>query len=165
MGPQYLSERSVIGAVGIARPMRHGATAWFEAGVALPYSGGTVQPDFRGGLSFAKIVARHRWFVETNDDALYVSRFNRDTLLYSQNRTGRTFGESLDVYWNWNATVDAKREYWANTAESGPGVRWRWDALQFSVNLLRGTYLRNLGNPYRPNYNDLRIGIWYAFSR
>ena len=165
MGPQYLSERSVIAALGLATPTRHGATGWFEAGVALPYSGGTAKPDYRGGLSFAKAVTHRRLFAETNDDLLYVSRFNRDTLLYSQNRTGRRFGESLDIYWNWNATTDVKREYWANTAETGPGVRWRWDALQFSVNFLRGAYLRNLGNPYRPNYNDVRIGIWYAFSR
>jgi hypothetical protein len=165
MGPQYFSERSIIGAVGLATPTRHGVTGWFEAGFALPYSGGAVKPDYRGGLSYAKTVTHRRLFAETTDDVLFVSRFNRDTLLYSQNRTGRRIGESIDIYWNWNATTDVKREYWANTVETGPGVRWRWDALQFSVNFLRGTYLRNLGNPYRPNYNDLRIGIWYAFTR
>jgi hypothetical protein len=33
------------------------------------------------------------------------------------------------------------------------------------VDLLRGFYLLNQGNPFRPNYTDLRIGLWYAFSR
>ena len=29
----------------------------------------------------------------------------------------------------------------------------------------RGAYLVNQNNPQRPNFNDLRIGVWYAFSR
>jgi hypothetical protein len=33
-----------------------------------------------------------------------------------------------------------------------------------TVNWLRGAYLMNAGNPFRPNYTDLRIGIWYAFT-
>ena len=36
-----------------------------EAGVALPYSGGAVKADYRGGLSFAKAVTRRRLFAET----------------------------------------------------------------------------------------------------
>ena len=34
----------------------------------------------------------------------------------------------------------------------------------FSVNALRGAYLVNQGNPRRPNFNDVRVGIWYALS-
>ncbi len=164
LGPQYLSERSVILAAGLALPTRKGATIWFEAGRAVAYQGGAMQTDLRGGLSFAKSVHRRRLFAETTDDALYVSRFNKDTLVYSQNRAGWTFSDSLQAYWNVNGTADVKREYWANTAETGPGIRWSHDAVQFSVNFLRGAYLVNPSNPYRPNYNDIRIGIWYAFS-
>jgi hypothetical protein len=164
MGPQYLSERSVIVAGGVALPTYKGATMWFEAGRAVPYQGGVPQTDLRGGLSYAKAVRRRRLFGETTDDALYVSRFNKDSLIYSQNRLGWTFSDALQVYWNVIGTGDVKREYWANTAETGPGVRWRHDAVQFSVNFLRGAYLLNTSNPYRPNYNDIRIGIWYAFS-
>lgn len=165
LGPQYLSERSVILAGGLALPTWRGATVWFEAGRAIPYEGGAGLTDLRGGLSFGKTAHRRRWFAETNDDLLYVSRFDKDTLLYSQNRLGRTLSESFDLYWNVNATTDVKRQYWANTAETGPGVRWRFNAVQFSANFLRGVYLLNGGNPYRPNYYDLRIGVWYAFSR
>lgn len=165
LGPQYLSERSVIVAAGLALPTWKGATVWFEAGRAVSYQGGATQSDLRGGLSFAKAVNRRRLFAETTDDALYVSRFNRDTIVYSQNRVGWTLADSLQVYWNVNGTADVKREYWANTAETGPGVRWRYAAVQFSVNFLRGVYLLNAGNPYRPNYNDIRIGVWYAFTR
>jgi hypothetical protein len=38
-------------------------------------------------------------------------------------------------------------------------------ALLFSVNLLRGAYLINQGNPRGPNFNDLRVGVWYAFTK
>ena len=52
----------------------------------------------------------------------------------------------------------------ANTVETGPGVRFRVHPLQFTVNFLRGAYLVNQSNPYRPNFNDIRIGVWYAFT-
>ncbi|MEP6960832.1 MAG: tetratricopeptide repeat protein [Acidobacteriota bacterium] len=166
---QYLSERSVIVAAGLALPARHGATLWLEAGEAFRYRKGPgpqARPDFRGGLSYAKGITRpHRLFAETNDDALFISRFNNDALIYSQNRAGVSFSDALQAYWNANVTTDVKREFWANTAESGPGARWRFQQTQFSVNFLRGVYLKNQSNPYRPNYWDLRIGIWYAFSR
>ncbi len=138
---------------------------WFEVGSALKYAEGGAALDVRGGISYANSAHRGKWFAETNDDALYVRRFDRDTLFYSQNRTGYTLSDSVQVYWNWNATQDAKREYWANTVETGPGVKWRVSGVELSANLLRGAYTVNAGNPHRPNYNDLRIGIWYAFSR
>ncbi|HSP69310.1 MAG TPA: tetratricopeptide repeat protein [Bryobacteraceae bacterium] len=162
ISPQNLSERSVIAGLGLATPVYRGLMAWFEAGEAL---GANIVPDYRGGISYTNALrGRHRLFAETNDDGVFISRFGNDTLLYSQNRTGRTFGESLQLYWNWNATVDAKGEYWANTVETGPGVRFRVHPLQFTVNFLRGTYLVNQSNPYRPNFNDVRIGVWYAFT-
>ncbi|MEI9814684.1 MAG: tetratricopeptide repeat protein [Acidobacteriota bacterium] len=165
LAPQYLSERSVIVAAGLATRSWQGAALWIEAGTALHYSGSGRELDIRGGLSFYRRGSRARWFAETNDDALYVRRFNRDGLLYSQNRTGWTLSDTVQFYWNWNLTADLKREYWANTAETGPGVRWRVNGVELTANFLRGAYLRNVANPYRPNYNDLRIGIWYAFHR
>jgi hypothetical protein len=44
-------------------------------------------------------------------------------------------------------------------------VRFTLAPFQFSVNFLRGAYLVNEGNVHRPNYNDVRIGIWYAFTK
>ncbi len=180
LGPQYLSERSVILGIGVATPAWNGATAWFEAGESLRYSAtpqdpGRVLPDYRGGVSFAKgfgnllAAGRHGWFAETNDDGLYVSRFGKDTLLYSQNRAGWTF-RSLEfvhpqVYWNANLTADALGQYWANYGETGPGVRVRVRNVLLSANALRGAYLVNAGNPRRPNFNDVRVGIWYAFTK
>jgi Tfp pilus assembly protein PilF len=165
LGPQYLSERSVIVAAGLALPTWRGATLWWETGAALRYSDGWRELDQRGGLAYAARRAHRQWFAETNDDLLYVRRFNRNTLLYSQNRTGWALNDAVQFYWNWNATLDRRRESWANTAETGPGVRWRVNGMEFSANYVRGAYLLNQGNPYRPNYFDLRIGIWYALSR
>jgi Flp pilus assembly protein TadD len=171
ISPQNLSESSVIVGAGLASTPWQGLMAWFEAGEALRYliphgETGRALPDYRGGISYAKSLrGSHRLFTETNDDGVFISRFGNDSLLYSQNRTGRAFGENIQVYWNWNATVDATGEYWANTVETGPGVRFRLNPLQFTVNFLRGAYLVNESNPYRPNFNDVRIGVWYAFTR
>lgn len=186
LGPEYLSERSAILALGVATDPWHGANGWFEAGESLRYSPtsadpGVVVPDYRGGISYGKgwggLLAngRHGLFAETNDDGVYVSRFSHDTLLYSQNRTGYTFrgleksGFHVQVYWNWNVTVDALGQYWANYAETGPGIKFRFESLRapvsFSVNAVRGAYLVNAGNPRGPNFNDVRVGIWYAFTK
>ena len=170
ISPQNLSERSVIMGAGLASTPWRGLMAWFEAGEALRYQiprgqTGTALPDYRGGISYAMALrGPRRLFAETNDDGVFISRFGNDSLLYSQNRTGRTFGENVQVYWNWNVTVDATGEYWANTVETGPGVRFRLNPLQFTVNFLRGAYLVNQSNPYHPNFNDVRIGVWYAFT-
>jgi Tfp pilus assembly protein PilF len=189
-GPQYLSERSVILAAGVATKPVFGATGWFEAGESFRANPTTAEPgravpDYRGGVSFTKGIgnllagggsSRSKGpFAETNDDGIYVSRFNKDTLLYSQNRAGFTMREMESTgfhgqaYWNANLTVDQKGQYWANYVETGPGFKFKFESsrvpLVFSVNVLRGVYLINQGNPRRPNFNDLRIGVWYAFTR
>jgi tetratricopeptide (TPR) repeat protein len=186
LGPQYLSERSMILAAGVATKSFYGATGWFEAGEALRFSPTLADParlipDYRGGVTYVKGLGHvlaggsHGLFAETNDDGIYVSRFNKDTLLYSQNRAGYTLHESESIaglhaqfYWNANATVDLQGQYWANYVETGPGLKFKFEnsrvPLIFSVNLLRGAYLINQGNPRGPNFNDLRIGVWYGFA-
>jgi Tfp pilus assembly protein PilF len=178
-GPQYLSERSLILALGAATKSFHGATGWFEAGESLRWNPtitdpGRLLPDYRGGVSYVKGLGHlltggsHGVFAETNDDGIYVSRFGKDTLLYSQNRAGITLRGSTQLFWNVNATVDMLGQYWANYVETGPGMKFKFEShrvpLLFSVNLLRGAYLINQGNPRGPNFNDLRIGVWYAFT-
>jgi tetratricopeptide (TPR) repeat protein len=184
--PQYLSEDSFIIGAGLATLPWRGITGWFEAGEAVKYlpnrtDVGAMIPDYRGGISYAKgfghlLNSSKGLFFETNDDAVFVSRFQDDMLYYSQNRAGYTFapaegfgGLQEQLYWNGNATADRLHQYWANYVETGPGLRFRFrdlpKSLLFSVNFLRGAYTINLDNPRRPNYFDLRIGIWYAFSR
>jgi hypothetical protein len=183
-GPEYLSERSIIFAGGLATQPWHGATGWFEAGEALIYYETPTErrrwmPDYRGGVSFAKgfgnllTKGSRGMFAETNMDGVFISRFSDDSILYSQNRAGYTLrsaetgGFHAQILWNANLTADAKRQYWANYAETGPGVRFRFEGspVLFSVSLLRGAYLLNEYNPRRPNYTELRVGVWYAFTR
>jgi tetratricopeptide (TPR) repeat protein len=189
--PQNLSENSVILGAGVATNSWRGAMGWFEAGEALRYrstaadmTAGTARaiPDYRGGLSYAKgfghllTSGTHGPYAELGGDGVFVSRFSNDTIVYSQNHTGYTFAEAESflgfhpqMYWNWNVAADLKRQYWANTVETGPGVRFRFEGLpagmRFSVDAMRGVYLINENNPRRPNFNDLRIGIWYAVTR
>lgn len=158
---QSLSERSVILSIGITTPTRYGARAWFEAGNAIGYTNARMLPDYRGGLAYGR---SYRGRAETSVDAIYVSRFDKDFLVYSQSRFGRLAGP-LQLYWNANLTFDAKRQYWANFLETGPGVRFSLlPSTFFTVNLFRGAYLINRDNPRRPNFTDLRAGLWYAFS-
>jgi hypothetical protein len=78
---------------------------------------------------------------------------------------GRITGP-VQIYWNANLTFDARRAYWANFIETGPGTRIVLRPSSFlTFNLLRGTYLINQANPRRPNFIDLRAGFWYAFSQ
>jgi Flp pilus assembly protein TadD len=184
--PQYLSQSSFIFGAGVASIPWRGITGWFEAGEAVKYlpsqtNVGAMIPDYRGGVSYAKgfghLMNRSKGlFFETTDDAVFISRFQDDMLYYSQNRSGYTFasaegfgGLQAQVYWNGNATADRLHQYWANYVETGPGLRFRFrdlpKSLLFSVNFLRGAYTINLDNPRRPNYFDLQVGIWYAFSR
>ncbi len=185
--PQYLSESSLIAAFGLSGGPWKGFVLWAEAGSAVNYLGARrnvprAAPDYRGGISFAKGFGRllgseaAGWFFEANTDAVFVSRFDNDTLLYWQNRFGWTSpvvgalgGLQLQLYWNGNLIADVRRQYWANVAETGPGVRIRWKwmprSLAFSVNAVRGRYLILQGNPWGPQFYDLRAGFWYAGTR
>ncbi len=180
--PQYLSENSFIFAVGLATPVYHHAVGWFEVGESLSYLGksdhqGLLTPDYRGGISYARGWGRNLaseapgWFADTANDGLFVSRFNKDMLLYSQNRTGFTFtpeSANIQTFWSWNATVDAKGYAWANFFEIGPGIRFRVDAMPrsmfFTLQALRGSYLVHDASQ-KAHYNDFRAGIWYAFTK
>lgn len=182
--PQYLSESSFIFGVGAASKTWHRLTGWVEAGESLNYlpfrhDEGTAIPDYRGGLNFAKGFghllgsAKSGLFYETTADAIYVSRFDKDWLFYSQHRAGRTFsvseGASLQTLFNVNLVHDIKNQYWAETLEMGPGVKLRLPFfpanMYFSTDFLRGVYLDNKYNPRKPNYNDIRVGIWYAVTK
>jgi Tfp pilus assembly protein PilF len=177
VSPQYLSESSFIVSVGVATPLWHGVTGWFEAGSAISYLTRHMLPDYRGGVSATRGVGHTLrgespgWFADTTLDGVFVSRFGNDVLVYEQTRVGYTAGPKTlrtQIYWNANVTFDGQREYWANFAETGPGIRftgsWLPESMYLTFNLLRGAYLINTGNPRRPNFNDLRAGFWYAFT-
>jgi len=178
VSPASLSESALIFAGGVSTNPWHGALAWFEAGVMVSYLNATRWPDYRGGISFARtwgaslLAEAPGWFHESTGDAVFVSHFAGDTLFYSQNRTGYTAilgANRVQPFWGNNITVDVQRQYWANTVETGPGLRFRHARMPASMWItlaaVRGVYLINTGNPRRPNYNDFRLGVWYAFTR
>jgi tetratricopeptide (TPR) repeat protein len=175
---ETLSESAFVFAAGVATQQFHGAMAWFEAGGAVSYLTAQHWRDLRGGVSFARTLGaslaaeRPGLFFESADDSVYVSHFDNDLINYSQNKFGYTSvfgGFRLQTFWNDNLTFDAKRQYWASFVETGPGAKFRLPFMPASmwatVGAVRGVYLVNAGNPHRPNFNDFRIGVWYAFTR
>ena len=176
--PQALSESAFIAAAGVASDTRHGATGWFEAGIAVGYLSGGHWSDYRGGVSYAhtrgvSLASDGRgWFLETTADSVYISHFGEDFINYEQNRAGYStqLGSTrAQAFWSQNITFDVKEQYWANFVEMGPGVRlhpkWAPPPVWINVSVIRGVYLRNDGNPGHPNFNDFRIGVWYAFTK
>ncbi|HEX3748694.1 MAG TPA: tetratricopeptide repeat protein [Bryobacteraceae bacterium] len=164
--PDMLSESAFIVAGGVRTEQWHGATGWFEAGSAMSYVTGHMLPDYRGGISgeWRKMPETTGWFLDTTADALYISRFNHDEMLYSQTRAGYVASPHMQLYWNGNVTLDMKGQEWANFAETGPGVRLSSALLPKSMwitaNLVRGIYL--IGG--HATFNDVRLGVWYAFT-
>jgi Tfp pilus assembly protein PilF len=176
--PQSLSESAFIMGVGVATSQFHGAMGWFEAGSAMGYLSGQHWRDVRGGVSFTRTLGRSiaaensGAFFETTDDSVFISHFDNDQINYTQNKLGYTSvfkRATIQAFWTGNLTFDVKSEYWANFVETGPGVRFRLafmpKAMSVTVGEAHGVYLRNEGNPGRPNFNDFRAGVWYAFTK
>ncbi len=161
---QALSERSFILGLGVAVQWR-GFTGWAEAGSAISYTRGSILPDYRGGISWARAwTTETRLFAEVNADEVFISRFGNDWLSYVQSRAGwKCF------LLNANLTADTNHQHWANFVEVGPGIRFHVPNtpknLSVSVNLLRGLYFVSDGNPLHSHFNDLRAGFWYAITR
>ena len=185
-GPGYLSESALIFAAGVSLKTWHHLTAWGEAGEAikyLPNRRDLATPDYRGGMNFAKGFGRllgsrsPGFFYETTADAVYVNEFDKDWLFYSQHRAGRTFQAwdktSAQVLWNVNAVRDTQGQYWANTIETGPGVKlrapWMPRNVYLSADFLRGIYTDGayVDEHFHPhaNYNDIRVSFWYALTK
>ena len=181
--PQYLSESSFIFGLGVnTRTWRH-FMGWAEAGEAVKYlpdrnDVGTAIPDYRGGVNYTKGFGQllgsqtPGLFYETVDEAIYVSRFQKDWLFYSRHRAGRTFQvgrENAQLLFNVNYVRDSQNQYWANSVELGPGIKmrlhWMPRNVYFSTDFLRGIYTNDLYNPRRPNYNDVRVSFWYAVTK
>ncbi|MBI3472986.1 MAG: tetratricopeptide repeat protein [Candidatus Solibacter usitatus] len=170
--PQYLSENAVILAAGLTTRSWRGWTGWGEAGWAFSYLRHRVLPDYRGGLAYGKGFGPGAGpeaagpFFETNADALFASRFENDFLLYSQNRWGYAPSPRTQLYWSGNFTADARRLEWANFAETGPGIRFRFPSasrsLVISLDALRGAYTVNQRQLRPAAFFDFRAGFWYA---
>jgi hypothetical protein len=174
VSPVYLSESSVIPGIGVKTGVWRHAMAWAEAGIAIGYLRGHVLSDYRAGATWSRGVGHLMgaespgWFAESNLDAVFMSRFGNDTLVYGQVRNGYTAGPKTlraQFYWNSNLTFDQKRQAWANFLETGPGLKLAGASLPKSAfitfNAMHGWYLA--GPP--TEFTDLRVGLWYAFTR
>jgi tetratricopeptide (TPR) repeat protein len=178
VGTQYLSESSLILGVGLATTPWHGVTAWAEAGRSMNYLSHEKLHDYRGGVALAHGTGHTLrgesagWFASTSTDAVFLSRFGNDVLVYNQERAGYTAGPATfrtQIAAIVGVTFDQQRQYWANYGEGGIGLRVSGSflptSMYFSFDAVRGVYLVNVGNPRAPNYYDFRAGIWYAFTR
>ncbi len=183
--PQFLSESSLIGALGLRTPAWNGLTLWGEAGEAASYlhkpPPGTPRlgPDYRGGLAWSRNLGASLGgetagaFAELNVDAVFLSRYANNVISYWQMRHGYRLPQigflRSQLFWNTHVTFDRRRDYYANFVEFGPGFRFRVPRvsppLDVTISGLRGVYLINAFNPRRPNYYDLRLGLWYSVSR
>jgi tetratricopeptide (TPR) repeat protein len=177
-----LSENALLFGAGIVTKYWRGIAAWAETGRAMKYrlrpeDTGRWSNDVRSGVTWARSwgrpmpTSRGGWFFSTNADGVYLSRFENNMLVYSQNRLGTSlkYLPGLQLTWNYNLTTDAKRQEWARFHETGPGVRFQLPGAPvgtlLTVDFLRGYYLLPQPPTRAPQFNDMRIGVWYAFSR
>jgi hypothetical protein len=164
--PQTLSESSFIVAGGVRTEPWHGVTGWFEAGSAMSYVTGHLLPDYRGGFSgqWRKMPESTGWFADTSADGLYMSRFDKDYLLYDQSRAATWFRVShVQLYWNGNFTLDLKGRLGPISPRQGPEfafrARWMPKSMWITANLCAAcTVTTGL------TFNDIRLGVWYAFT-
>jgi Tfp pilus assembly protein PilF len=176
--PQSLSESAFVVGAGVATQQWHGAVGWFEAGEAFSYLRNQRWKDLRGGISYSRTTGaalggeKTGMFLETTADSVFVSHFQNNLINYSQNKVGYTVGAGplrAQAFWAANVVFDVNRQYWANFSETGPGIRFHPPGLpkgaNITVNAIHGVYLKNEGNPRRPNFNDFRVGLWYAFTK
>ena len=168
--PAPLSERAITPAIGLASRLWRGITGWAEAGGNIGNTGGL---DARGGLIHERGCG-HQLGAETpgafylaSSDANYASRFQNDVMFATRHRAGYTWGP-LQAGWMFAAGTDTQRRYWANFVETGPTVRvrlpWVHPAIALTVDLVRGRNFVMEGNPRKPGYYDVRVGLWYAIT-
>src|ERR1019366_7251629 len=100
---------------------RHGCFRCFPRAGTTCSATARSRPKLTWALPFAPTSACGS-SADATLDALYVSRFDHDFLAYTQSRAGYDFGP-VQLHWNGNVTIDAKRQDWANFVETGPGLR------------------------------------------
>ncbi len=171
--PEVLSSDGVIAAAGVIRPLNSHTWLWAEAGESYSAVTHRTQPDYRGGVAYAKVWGAQLFgnetgrFLDTNFDAVYLSRVNHDTIAYTQTKTGYQMppvrGLHHQLFFAANVVADQQRSVYNNFVEAGPAYRFGFQ--QFKqvwayVAYLHGVYTL----PGRSNYNDLRLVVWWAKS-
>jgi tetratricopeptide (TPR) repeat protein len=171
--PVVLSSDGVTAAVGVIRPLNNYTWLWGEAGESYSAVTHRTQPDYRGGVAYAKVWGAKLFgnetgrFFDTNFDAVFLSRVNRDTISYTQTKTGYELppvgGLRHQLFFAVNVVADQQRDVYNNFVEAGPAYRFgfqRYKRVWAYVAYLHGVYTL----PGRSNYNDLRLVVWWAKS-
>jgi len=171
--PEVLSSDGVIASAGVIRPLNSHTWLWAEAGESYSAVTHRTQPDYRGGLAYAKVWGAKLFgketgrFLDTNFDAVYLSRVNHDTIAYTQTKTGYQLppwrGLRHQVFLAANVVTDQQRNVYNNFVEAGPAYRvgiTPFKQVWAYVAYLHGVYTL----PGRSNYNDLRLVVWWAKS-
>ncbi len=184
--PRILSDDGVVVAAGLQARLARNLYAWGEAGNAVsglgerPRGLQRSEPDYRGGLAFAKTWGPGLFqnepgrFVETTLDAVYLSRFGHNAIGYAQTKAGYQLPKIRGVFQQpflaVNLVHDVRGDYFNHLLEVGPGYRVGLEKFnRFSVYLtsLRGIYTSKGSRMQltgRPNYVDIRLVFWYARS-
>ena len=171
--PVVLSSDGVTAAVGAIRPLNSHTWLWGEAGESYSAVTHRTQPDYRGGVAYAKVWGAQLFggetgrFFDTNLDAVFLSRVNRDTIAYMQTKTGYQLpsagGLRHQLFFAANVVTDQQRSLYNNFVEVGPAYRFgftQFKQVWAYVGYLHGVYTL----PGRSNYNDLRLVVWWAKS-
>ena len=163
-----------------------------EENIAVPLiGGGTYNYDARGdfraigsyynlfqgklrgpldSITFDRLKGE-RLFSDIDGSAGYYSRYDHNGILYLQNREGLrlwSMGPSqVSGYLKYFVVKDTHRDFYNNLGEGGGGVEFRPNMkanIGFRVEFLRGAYfgIARQPNPYRPNYNDVRVMLVFG---
>ena len=136
---------------------------------AIGYLSHHATPDYRGGLSFARSRGRN-WFARDHRRRAVPEPLSERGLLYSQNRAGYSAdarAPGVSVLLERNVTVDAQAAILGQLRRDRARDPDSQHAAGISRDLDRVPARRlhvNENNPRRPNFYDLRIGLWYALS-
>lgn len=174
------------------QPRRSHFSLRAEENLAVPLiNGGTYNYDARGdfrvigsyynlfpgklrgpmGLITFDRLKGERLFSDIDGSAGYYSRYDHNGILYLQNREGLrlwSMGPSqVSGYLKYFVVKDTHRDFYNNLGEGGGGVEFRPNKranVGFRAEFLRGAYfgIARQPNPYRPNYNDVRVMLIFG---
>lgn len=188
--PRIFSDNSATVSAGLQlHPFTQYLGLYGEAGnsvsllPSLPTDRGRSIPDYRGGLFYSRgwgatladqPAGQGPRFREVYVDASFYSRFGDDLIGYMQYKEGFRLPHAgplrAQLFAAAAVAKDSRSDYYNNIVEIGPGLRVAappLSSLQFYVEFLRGAYLtqgHRMRNPYRPNFNNVRIFFVYGKS-
>lgn len=112
-----------------------------------------------------------RLFSDLDGSAGYYSRYHQNGILYLQSREGLHLGSvgpsQISGYLKYDVAKDTHHDFYNNLGEGGAGFEFRPDKranVGLRLEFMRGSYfgIARQPNPYRPNYNDIRVTLVFG---